>query len=216
MRGDENVSGRRALVLTGGPPPVGVGDLPDVDIVIAADRGADHAVTLGITVDLLVGDLDSVSDAGRQAARRVEQHPAAKDDTDLELALAAALAHGCDAATVVTTSAGRVDHAIGNLLTVAADRWAGLDIDLVVDGARGWVVRGQLDVDLPVGSTVSLLAVGGPAGGITTTGLAWTLDDDTLEPGVGRGISNRSVDPRVTVAVEHGVLIVVAPGAGSG
>ena len=56
------MSGQRVLVITGGPLPRAIGRLPEADMVIAADRGADNAIALGLTVDLLVGDLDSVSE----------------------------------------------------------------------------------------------------------------------------------------------------------
>ncbi|MBT5085466.1 MAG: thiamine diphosphokinase, partial [Actinobacteria bacterium] len=83
-----------ALVFLGGPAPALTAPLPSAEFVIAVDRGADHALALGYSVDLLVGDLDSVSAAGRLAAIEIEQHPVDKDETDLELALAAAERRG--------------------------------------------------------------------------------------------------------------------------
>ena len=74
------------------------GPLPDLDgaFVVAADGGADAALALGLHVDLAIGDFDSISAAGlaalERAGTRIERHPAAKDATDLELALDAALA----------------------------------------------------------------------------------------------------------------------------
>ena len=64
--------------------------------MIAADGGVDRALALGLHVDVAIGDFDSVTAAGLAAAEaagaRIERHPAAKDATDLELALDAALA----------------------------------------------------------------------------------------------------------------------------
>ena len=181
--------------------------------MIAADEGIDNARSLGIQVDLLVGDLDSASPAARSTARTVERHPIDKDETDLELALSAALAAGMGSVTVVGTIGGRVDHAIGNMLVVAADRWADLRIDLRIDGARAWVVRDRVEVRGTVENLVSLLAVGGQATGVTTTGLAWALTDGVLEPGVGLGLSNRMAASTATVAVGSGVVIALMPDA---
>ena len=202
-----------ALVITGGPVPRNLGTLPAADLVIAADEGIDNARSLGIHVDLLVGDLDSASPAARSTARAVEWHPIDKDETDLELALSAALAAGMGSVTVVGTIGGRVDHAIGNMLVVAADRWADLRIDLRIDGARAWVVRDRVEVHGTVENLVSLLAVGGQATGVTTTGLAWALTDGVLEPGVGLGLSNRMAASAATVAVGSGVVIALMPDA---
>ena len=202
-----------ALVITGGPVPRNFGTLPAADLVIAADEGIDNAGSIGIQVDLLVGDLDSASPAARSTAQAVERHPIDKDETDLELALSAALAAGMGSVTVVGTIAGRVDHAIGNLLVVAADRWADLRIDLRIDGARAWVVRDWVEVRGTVENLVSLLAVGGQATGVTTTGLAWALTDGVLEPGVGLSLSNRMAASTATVAVGSGVVIALMPDA---
>ena len=170
---------RHALLITGGPAPRNVGVLPKADLVIAADEGFDNARSLGIHVDLLVGDLDSASPGAADQAPAVERHPVDKDETDLELALAAALNAGMTSVTVVGTIGGRVDHALGNLLVVAADRWAGIRIDLRTDGPRAWVV--------PSGSErpVHTLDIGMPEPGTTrwrgtapdwADGADWVID----------------------------------------
>lgn len=209
-------AGRHALIVTGGPLPRGLGPLPDADLVIAADEGIDNARRLGLTVDLLVGDLDSSSDGSEAIARVVERHPVDKDETDLELALAAALRAGATSATVVVTVGGRADHALGNLLVLAGGRWSALRVDVRIDGARAWVVRDQIQIDGSADDLVSLLAVGGAATGVTTTGLAWPLDGVVLEPGVGLGLSNRMTGAAAEVIVGSGAVVVIAPGGNTG
>ncbi len=214
MNGDRapERAGTHALVLTGGPLPQKLGPLPEGDMVIAADKGIDNARQLGIPVDLLVGDLDSASDGSEAFARSVQRHPVDKDQTDLELALAAALEAKMQSVTVVGTMVGRVDHALGNLLLLAADRWQALRIDARIDSARAWVVRDRVVVDGAPDDLVSLIAVGGPATGVSTSGLAWPLDNALLESGPGLGLSNRMTSPTAGLSVEQGVVLVVAPG----
>ncbi len=210
---------RHALVVTGGPHPdhalaALAADLPQADLVVAADGGSAVARSLGLDVDLLVGDLDSADEQAVAAAGEVQRHPVDKDDTDLELALSAVVDAGLASATVVATMAGRVDHALGNLLVAAGDRWAGLRIDLRVDDAVGWVVSDACPINGAVDDVVSLLAVGGPATGVTTTGLAWPLDDAVLVPGIGLGLSNRMAAPTAEVRLASGVLVVLRTGSG--
>ncbi|MEE2769396.1 MAG: thiamine diphosphokinase [Actinomycetota bacterium] len=206
------MSGKHALVVIGGPPPAIVTTIPEADLVIAADRGADHAMGLDLTVDLLVGDMDSVSSAALADCREVIRHPTDKDCTDLELALAAASDAGASSVTIVGSAAGRVDHALGNLLVVASERWAEMRVDLVLDGTRVYVVRDALTVDGKTGQPVTLLAVGGPARTVTTTGLRWPLAKATLEAGSGLGLSNEITHSEATVEVGSGVVLVVLPG----
>ena len=95
--------GAVAFVFAGGDPPAPsvLDDLPEATVVIAADSGLHHAIALGCTVDVVVGDLDSadpavVADVEARGAV-IERHPVAKDATDLELALLAARDRGCHA-----------------------------------------------------------------------------------------------------------------------
>ena len=87
-------------------------------------------------------------------------------------------------------------------------------IDLRIDGARAWVVRDHVEVVAQVGDLVSLLAVGGRATGVTTTGLAWPLADAEVKPGVGLGLSNHMAASRAEVLVDGGTLLVIVDRTG--
>ena len=81
------------------------GWLEDEAIVIAADGGARHAAALGLSLTEWVGDGDSLGEAGiaelRAAGVPVRQVAAAKDESDTELAVRAALALGEDRVVVL-------------------------------------------------------------------------------------------------------------------
>jgi thiamine pyrophosphokinase len=205
------------VVITGGDP-VAASHLPDRPagtVVIAADSGLDHAQRLGLHVDLVIGDLDSASpaalDRATQAGVPVERHPADKDATDLELALGAAIARRPRRIHVIGGHGGRLDHLLANALLLAAPAWAEAEITAQMGPARVAVVRRTTTLRGPPGGLVTLLAVGGPAGGVTTTGLRFALEEATLEPGSTRGVSNVASDDPVTVSVRSGVLIAIQP-----
>ncbi len=195
------------LIFSGGPAPL---SLPRIsaDFVVAADHGADHAVQNGYLVDVLVGDLDSVTERGKASAKKVVQHPVDKDMTDLELALEEASKLGATQVTVVGTLQGRVDHSFNNLLVLANDRWAHMPILMLVDATQVWVVHNSLEVVVPLGTQVSLLPVGNEVTGVTANGLQWPLSDENLLLAEGRGMSNRSISENVSISVRSGVLLV--------
>ena len=201
------------VIFSGGPVPLSLPEL-DADFVIAADHGADHALKFGYGVDLLVGDLDSVTSVGESAAKKVVRHPIDKDFTDLELALSEASSLGANQVTVVGTFQGRADHSFNNLLVLVSQEWAHMAITVFIDESQVWVVHDSLEVVLPLGTTVSLLPVGNEASGVTTSGLQWSLHDESLLLGEGRGMSNCSVQEKVGVSVRSGVLLVFANQAG--
>lgn len=205
-----------AVIFTGGDPvPAAALALVPADaFVIAADSGL-HRVDPGRRVDLVIGDFDSVDPAALDAAvssgATLERHPEAKDQTDLDLALRAALRRGFTRVVVVGGYGGRVDHFLANALLLGSAEFADLAITAYVGTARIIVVRARADVDGHPGELCSLLAVGGPARAVRTTGLLYPLDGEDLLPGSSRGVGNQLTAPVATVTIEAGTLLAVQP-----
>jgi len=196
--------------------------LPDDAYVVAADSGVHLGDILDLHVDCVVGDMDSADPAAVDAAERagatIERHPAEKDATDLELALVAAQRHGVDQVVIVGGAGGRLDHFLANVALLASPRFAELRIEARFGDARVTVVRGggaPVELDGGPGDLVTLLAAGGDARGITTKGLQYALHGEDLPAGTTRGVSNVVVDPRVSVSVDDGTLLVVQPLGGA-
>ncbi len=214
-----SVRSTRALVVAGGEPP-GPGEVAAVgerwDVVVAADSGLDHAVALGLTVDLVVGDLDSVSAAALAAARvagaTVEAHPADKDATDLALALDAAIRRGAGELVVVGLGGGRPDHELANLLLLASPAFAAVEVEARTAAGRFVVVRSRRRrLTGRPGELVTLLPVHGPARGVRTEGLRWPLRGEDLPEATTRGVSNELVASEATVVVAEGAVLAVQP-----
>jgi thiamine pyrophosphokinase len=217
MPAEEGVSNGVIVVVAGGDPPDPESALavPLGARVIAADRGLEHALALGLDVEIAVGDFDSASpDAVARAeasGTRIERHPAEKDATDLALALDAALALGPERILVLAGDGGRLDHLLSTLLLLGSSRYETVEIDAFVGPARVHVVRRERTIEGSVGELVSLLAVHGPAEGVRTEGLAYPLEGETLEPGSSRGVSNVFAVATARISLERGVLLVVRP-----
>jgi thiamine pyrophosphokinase len=205
-----------AVIFAGGEPePSSVRRaIPDDRFVIAADSGLHTALCLDTAVDLIVGDLDSADPAevarAMEGGARLEQHPAAKDATDLELALEAARARGLEPAIVIGGgSLDRIDHFMANALLLASPRFAPMRPQWLVQGTRVLAVHDRASFHGAPGDVITLLAVGGPAVGVRTEGLLWELDGDRLEPGSTRGVSNEMTDTGAAVVVDDGVLLAI-------
>ena len=212
---------RTAIVVFGG----GVADLValsaaagSADVVVAADSGASAALAAGVTVDIVVGDMDSIDgellERIERGGARIERHPTTKDATDLELAIDAAIATGATRVEVIGGHGGRVDQSFANAFALAAPRYAHLEMHAVLDSARVSVVHGggALTFVGAPGDVVSILPMHGDAHGIRTVGLEYPLRDETLSAGTTRGVSNVQTDREVTVAVGVGTVVVVRPG----
>ncbi len=207
-----------ALVFAGGNPlpPTLATRLPDGDaLVVAADSGLEHAQALGRRVDLVVGDFDSADPdavaAAEAAGTVLERHPVEKDQTDLELALRAAIARGATRVVVVGGYGGRLDHFLANALALAGPATDDATVQWVTEEALVTVVHSEAEISGEPGDLCSLLAVGGPAKGVRTRGLRYPLDGEALAPGSTRGVSNELTQPVAHVAVESGIVLAVQP-----
>ncbi len=204
------------VVVAAGRGPVV--EVPLAPTVVAADGGADRAFALGLSVDVVIGDLDSI--AAETLVRlerdgvRVVGHPARKDATDLELALDEAVALDARRGLVVASAAGRLDHLLASLLLLGHERYAGLELTALVGEAVAWVVRGERRLEGAPGALLSLFALGGPAR-IRTDGLEYPLVDELVEPGSSRGVSNVVLGEGATIRVSEGVVLALRPGAAS-
>jgi thiamine pyrophosphokinase len=108
----------------------------------------------------------------------------------------------------------RLDHHLAELVLLAAERFAPLHIDARIGTARAIAIHAGEPAALAgaPGAVLTLLALGGPASGVTTDGLRWPLRAETLQPGSTRGVSNEIVSGPVRVEVGGGSLLAVGPG----
>src|SRR5580765_1906881 len=141
MPAEEGVSEEVVVVVAGGNPPSPESALavPLGAPVIAADKGLEHALALGLEVAVAVGDFDSASPeavaAAEAAGVRIERHAAEKDETDLELALDAAIDLRPGRILVLAGRGGRLDHELSSLLLLAVEKYASAQIDAQIGRA---------------------------------------------------------------------------------
>ncbi|WP_439116588.1 thiamine diphosphokinase [Paracoccus liaowanqingii] len=171
-------------------------------LLVAADGGADRALSLGRRPDWVIGDLDSLSDAARDlvpAGRLLEV--AEQDSTDFTKCLdriAAPL-------IVAVGFAGlRLDHTLA-ALTALVQPGAPLVVMLAPDDVV-LACPPRLELPLRAGTRVSLFPMG-PARG-TSRGLEWPIDGIDLAPGGRVGTSNRALGP-VALQIEGQVLLML-------
>jgi thiamine pyrophosphokinase len=209
----------QAAVFAGGM----IGEIVSIDpsaLVVAADSGYDNARLRGVAVDVLVGDMDSISTDGLAEAEElditIQRFPTDKDATDLEIAIDAAISLGATHVTVYAGEGGNYGHLLGIALGLTEERWE--NTHLVWKTDRSTVYRSlpssPLALTIPTGSTVTVLPVG-DATGVTTSGLQWPLVGSDLPRGTTRGLSNVSMDTAVSVSVETGALLIIVEEAES-
>ncbi|MES2121868.1 MAG: thiamine diphosphokinase [Chlamydiota bacterium] len=173
--------------------------------VIAIDGGADHCKAMGITPDLIVGDLDSISASTLDLFKEtpVEKFPRDKDYTDLELALSTVDWTEVDEVTVFAALEKRSDHTLTNLIILS--RYPG-KLAFETEETRCFAIDKTVTLEMTPGQTLSLIPINGPATGVTSSGLKWELQNHTLDKHFV-SISNEATGSSVRVSVAEGDLL---------
>jgi thiamine pyrophosphokinase len=204
------------VIFAGGTVQTGIAvntALDNADLIIAADSGAEVALSYGRVPAFIVGDFDSLSMPVSELEAKGSQLIRAnveKDETDTELAVQVALEQGASEITLLGAIGGaRFDHTIANILLLA-------DVETVpiriVDGPMTcWLVRGpgHTTISGQRGDLLSLFPLTGDATGIRSHNLYYPLQGETLRFGKPRGVSNELISERAEVSLESGLLLVM-------
>jgi thiamine pyrophosphokinase len=199
------------------------GELPDIDkarflmqkddYIICADGGTRHARSLGITPDLIIGDLDSVQQEAIQKFKengvRVETYSHDKNETDLELAIHRALELIPQQIVILAALGGRLDQTIANITLLSDILLSSADVRLDDGVEEVLLCRDQAQVHGQSGDIVSLIPWQGAVSEIQTTNLKWVLSKETLYPDKTRGISNEMTGDIASVSIGSGLLLIV-------
>lgn len=188
---------------------------PD-DFILCADGGARHALALGLTPNLIIGDMDSLpstlnlepSTFHLQPSTFI-RFPADKNETDLELAVAHALTLNPKAILILAALGGRMDQTLANIALLSNLQLATFNIKLTDGVEEIFFCRNQVQVEGRSGDIVSLIPWGGEVTGVFTENLRWHLHHETLYPDKTRGISNEMTADVATVSIKSGLLLVV-------
>lgn len=190
---------------------------PDA-IVIAVDGGARNALEAGVTPDTVIGDLDSLPEsiaAGlRQRGTQFITYPTHKDETDLELAIRHALERGATDIVILCGLGDRWDQSLANMLLLTLPELRDVPARIVDERHAMRAIAGGATVRIEglAGDTLSLIALGGDARGVTIEGCEYPLTDAVLPFGRTLGISNALTGPVARVSVREGIVLAIHSG----
>lgn len=208
--------GRRAVIFANGEMPQAGLILPFLrpdDAFIAVDGGLRHLLNLYKIPLLLVGDLDSISPGevnGIEAQGiEVRRYKVDKDETDLELALLAAVEKGFDEILLVAVLGGRLDQTLANLFLLTLPELAGLKVTIENGTEEIFLIRDTAEIYGKAGDVISLIPLNGVVVGVETRELKYPLRHETLLPEKTRGISNVMLTDQAGVSIKSGCLLCI-------
>lgn len=180
------------------------------DYVIAADAGYAALSRLGVRIDEVIGDFDSL---GRLPAHpNVRRLPVEKDDTDMLYALRLGLKRGYTEFRLYGGVGGRLDHTLANIQCLSYLAHQGCRGILYGDGCVITAIcNDTLHLNPLSGGIVSVFAQGGSAQGVSISGLQYELENAALSCDFPIGVSNALIGRHAEITVKNGTLIVCCP-----
>ncbi len=182
--------------------------------IIAADSGMKHAETLAVKPELWVGDFDSTPTALRDAWSHVEQQrfPAAKDKTDGELAIEAALKRGATELILVGAFGGQFDHVLAHGILLHAMAAKGIKAFATSGTEEAWPLVTSLSLwQIPTGTRVSIIGLT-ELKSLSILGVRWPLQRRDVSFGSTLTLSNEAKGD-ISILLEQGrALVLLYPG----
>jgi len=192
----------KALIVGNRPLGSKVIELAKDKLVVAADAGADRLLKYNIIPDIVIGDLDSISN---KTSTKLEEWIVANKNiqkTDLEKAVDYAFEKGATKIQIVGWSGGRIDHTLAALGLAFNSKISLIDEQFTVETVIGSKIIRGLESTL-----FSIMAM--PEARVSVTGARWELQHEKLKMG-GRGIHNEiGSSGEVNINCHSGNLLVI-------
>ena len=192
----------KALIVGNRPLGSEIIELAKDKLVVAADAGADRLLKYNIIPDIVIGDLDSISN---KASTKLEEWIVSNKNiqkTDLEKAVDYAFEKGATKIQIVGWSGGRIDHTLAALGLAFNPKISLIDEQFTVETViESKTIRGSES------TLFSLMAM--PEARVSVTGARWELQHEKLKMG-GRGIHNEiGSSGEVNIDCHSGNLLVI-------
>lgn len=187
--------------------------LSDADIIIAADSGAETALSFNVVPKIILGDLDSLNKKifYELKAKKCKfiTSPHEKNETDTELAIKFAVSNKATRISVLGGIEGnRIDHILANIFILSS---FSVPIKYINGHTIVWLEKGPKKVEIKgeLNDLLSLIPLTADVPNITTRNLHYPLSEETLFFEKSRGISNVFSKKNVFVNFSKGSLLFI-------
>ena len=181
--------------------------ISDDDYIICADSGYDSALKLGITPNILIGDMDSLQ--SKVTDTKTVQYPARKDMTDGQLAVEYAIENDFEEIIMIGFIGSRMDHTLTNISfldRINSEKKYGVIID---EHNEMYLTTDTIELSGKKGDIVSVIPVSELVRGVITYNLEYPLDNENLYYNDSRGVSNVMCGDVCRITVKSGKALVM-------
>ena len=165
------------VILANGLFPVkrkGLEILKSAEMLICCDGAADKLLASGMTPDLIIGDLDSVSDETREQFASIMIHSVDQESNDLTKAVRYCIEQGHPSLTILGATGLREDHTLGNI-SLMLEYAPEIDVRIISDFGIFLLIRSGEELRSFPGEKISFFSVDNRVC-VTSNGLKYPLN----------------------------------------
>ena len=182
-------------------------------VIICCDGGMRHTMKLGITPDFIVGDFDSVQAEVLEYYKKqnieLKQVPCRKDETDMELGIRHAADIGADDIVIMGGIGSRMDHTLANIFLLMKINDIGKKGIIVNENNLIMLCTDKTVVEGKKGDIVSFIPITKETAGVSTEGLEYPLNNETLYMNSPRGVSNVMEGNTASYTLKEGLALII-------
>lgn len=199
------------VVIAGGEQPAGLAlqYVQNAGHIICADSGAQFCYENNIVPEMIIGDLDSLSEEAADffvaKGVKLSVHSRYKDHTDTDLALAWCFAQNPEQVYLTGALGKRIDHSLANIMLLV--KYPALTI--VNEESFLRLCRGRLQLCGRAGDMMSLIPLSPIVKNVHLKGFLYPLQGQDLLMRNNIGISNEMTEENAEITAEYGELLVI-------
>lgn len=173
------------------------------DLLIVVDGGYNHLKNKNITIDLIVGDLDSINDLPNNI--ETIKYPEIKDYTDMDLAIREGIKRGYSEFIIYGALGKRLEHSITNIYLL--QKYKDYNIKLIDQNLECFVLENKT-YNFKNKGLISIFSLTDKSI-VSIKGLKYNLENKELTNSFPLGIDNQALGLNASIKVTEGVVLVM-------
>ena len=204
---------KKCIILANGKPPrkniIKYFQNRGYNTLICADGGANSALKLNLIPDVIIGDMDSISNDAKRKFGKTSKIISIKrqNDTDVEKCLKYAVKKGFTEVLLTGVTGNRLDHTICNL-GIVLKFFPQVGISLIAEDSYLKPYKGNIKLKSVRGELISLYGFDKKTK-IQSKGLKYPLNNVSLPFGEKESTSNVATRRDVELKIRNGVIFII-------
>ncbi len=205
------LSNKKTLIILSESEPCELED--SFDLILASDGGYKTARKMGLKVDVLLGDFDSITPEELKEAElkeiKILSFPVDKDKTDGEIAVDYAISEGSSEIVILGSFKEELDHALGNLFLIFKIIREGIFSKLITQLYEIEIINSKKEYFRNEGHELSLIPITEIVEDLYIEGSKYNLSKVKVEMGQTLTLRNLIIDKKAKVYFKKGKLLSI-------